>query len=150
MFEAEEFPRSSDPGLDFIKDQKDVLALRESTEVAQEAIGCRKHAGLTLDRLEHHGGRAICDRLLDLLEIVQRHFGKSWHLGFEELVPPRLSRRRHCRQRSPVEAVVHGDDLVGAVAISLSPFPGELDRSLDRFRTAVCKERPMQAAVSFN
>jgi hypothetical protein len=50
-----------------------------------------------------------------------------------------------------MEAVDHGDDLVGTIAVFLSPFAGELDRSFDRFRPLLVKKarcKPLWRAIS--
>jgi len=49
-----------------------------------------------------------------------------------------------------MESVVHGDDVVGAIAVFLSPFSRELDRSFNCFRAAVGEKSPMQSAVARN
>src|ERR1700730_11438183 len=150
VLEAEEFSCSSDPGLDLVEDEKNALTLRQNTQISQERVGCNKHTSLTLDRLQHHGDRIGRDGSLDLLQVVKLHFGKSRHFWLEQPLPLRFAGCRHRRQRSPLEAVIHGDDLVGAVAIFLPPFSGKLDRSLDRFRTAVGEKSLVQSAVARN
>jgi hypothetical protein len=45
-----------------------------------------------------------------------------------------------------VEAVIQGDDLIGAVAMDLPPLAGELDGALVRLRTAVGEERLIKSA----
>src|SRR5690606_22741281 len=44
-----------------------------------------------------------------------------------------------------MEAVIHGDDLVSAVAMQLTPFTCQLDGAFIGLRTAVGKEHPVEA-----
>ena len=113
----------------------------------RNGIGRLEHAGLALDRLQHHRHGARRDGRLDRGKIVQRHLHEAGHLRFVELLPLRLARRRHGGERAAVEAVIHGDDLVGAIAIFRAPFARQLDRALVGLGAAVGEEHLVQPAV---
>ena len=114
---------------------------------AQERDGRLEHAGLALDRLQHDRDGPRRDGRLDRGKVVQRHLHEAGHLGFVEMLPLRLARRRHRGKRAAVEAVIHGDDLIGAVAMFRAPFARQLDGALVGLGAAVGEEHLMQPAM---
>jgi hypothetical protein len=63
------------------------------------------------------------------------------------MFPLRLAGCRHSGERAAVEAVIHGDDFIGAIAMLRSPLARQLDRPLVGLGTAVGEEDLMQAAI---
>ena len=120
---------------------------RQCAQVAQERMVGLEHAGLALDRLQHDRDRARRDRRLDRGEVVQRHLDEAGHLRCVQLLPLRLARRRHRGERAAMEAVIHGDDLVGAVAVFRAPFARQLDGAFVRLGAAVGEEHLVQPAM---
>ena len=106
-----------------------------------------EHAGLALDRLQHDRDRPRRDGRLDRGKVVQRHLHEAGHLGFIEMLPLRLARCGHRGKRAAVEAVIHGDDLIGAVAMFRAPLARQLDGALVGLGAAVGKEHLMQPAM---
>src|SRR6516162_8088764 len=134
MFKPEKSSRSTHSGLNLVEDEKNACASRQVTNPAQECIGCNEYSGLTLDWLQHHGHGVLRDSLLHFLQLVKLYFREARHLWLKQLAPLRLSGCGHCRKRAPMEAMLHGDDLISAIAIFLPPLAGELDCPLDCFR----------------
>ena len=58
VLESEELAGAADPGLDLVEDQQDAVLGRQSAQAAQELVRRDEHAGLALDRLQHHGDGA--------------------------------------------------------------------------------------------
>ena len=74
------------------------------------------HAALALDRLDQDRGRLRPDRLLDRLEIAERHLVEALDHRAEAFEVFLLSARRERRERAAVERALEGDD---AIALGL-------------------------------
>src|SRR3546814_20228336 len=71
---------------------------------------------------------------------------RSGHLRREQGLPVRLAGRRHGRQGAAVEAVLGGDDLVGASTAGRAPPAGELDRARVGLGAGIGEEGLVEAA----
>ena len=78
------------------------MPLGQRAQVAEESVRRDEHPGFP-DRLEHDSDCVGRDRSLDLLDIVEPHLAEAPDLRLEQLLPLRLSRRRHRSQHAAVE-----------------------------------------------
>ena len=148
MLEAEEFAGAADPGLDLVEDQQDAVARCVSARRPR-----RNSSVATNTPASPWIGSSITATVFGVIarstaaRSLSAHLGKSRHLRLEQLLPLRLAGGRHRGERAAVEAVIHGDDLVGAAAMLLAPFARELDRALDRLGARIGEEGLVQPAL---
>ena len=145
LFEGEQRAGAADAGLHFVEDQQQVVAVAQRAQVAQECRRRGDHAGLALHRLQHHRHRVRSDQRLDRADVAQPRLRKAGYLGLEQPVPAGLARGAHRGQRTAVERLREGDDLVRATAMPLTPAPRQLDRTLVGLGAAGGQEHPRQA-----
>src|SRR5690606_30592636 len=69
---------------------------------------------------------------------------KARHLRRKHNIPTRLARCRHRGQRTTMEAVIEGNDFVGAITLDLPPFTGQFDGALVGFGAAIGKEHAVE------
>ncbi len=55
MLVVKQLSGAADAGLDLVEDQQQAMILRQRTQLLQELVGGRPHAGFALNRLQHHG-----------------------------------------------------------------------------------------------
>src|SRR5690606_15646886 len=82
--------------------------------------------------------------------IIQVSLGETFDLWREDAVPARLARRGHGGQRAAMEAVIEGNDLVGAIALELAPLARQLDGALVGLGPAVCEEDAVETGCPRN
>ncbi len=143
----EQLSGAAHAGLDLVDNQQQAVRPSQRSQIAQELIGRRPHAGFALDRLQHDADGLVCDQPFDGGEIVQLCLGKARHLGLEQRLEGFLAGGRHGRQRPAVEAALEGDDLVGAVLVQGAVFAREFDRAFVGFRARIGEEHLIEAAV---
>ncbi|MNI48567.1 hypothetical protein D3C73_1031350 [compost metagenome] len=145
MLVGEHLAGAAHAGLDFVHDQQQLVLVGQLAQALHELLGSGEDAAFTLHRFQHDGDGLVVDQLLHRFQVVQFGLGEAFHLRGEHLVPARLARCGHRGQRAAVEAVVHGDDLVGAVLLDLAPLARQLDGAFVGFAAAVGEEDAVKA-----
>ena len=119
--------------------------------------GCRPHAALALDALEHDRARRA-DALWHGVKqvgqggvVVERHVDEAGGKRLEVPVEDLLARCGKRRERAPVEALPCGDYRAGPTQVGGSPAPRELDGALVCLGAGVREERlPRRARCALN
>ena len=77
MFIGEERAGSTEPGLDFIEHEQNVVLIADLATFAQVPIRRENHAALTLNRFGEKADRILVDRLLEGLRVIVRYHLES-------------------------------------------------------------------------
>src|SRR5262249_56214114 len=83
MREVREFGGAPNAGLDFVEDEQKATLLGQSTQINQELVCGGNHAGLSLDRLEHHRGGLWRNEPFHGHQIVEGSLGESRYFRLE-------------------------------------------------------------------
>ena len=147
VLESHPASRATDTGLHLVEHQQRPYPGRQLAQSGQVVALGRDHAALSLDRLDEDGAGVGTDGRLDRLEIVERNEAETGGQRLELLPVPRHAGGREGAQGPAVKAALGHDDLGHRRAPSKAPpLPGQLDRGLDRLRTAVAEEGPVESA----
>jgi hypothetical protein len=123
------------PALDLVEDQQRAVLVTGLASGAKQLGLERVDAGLALDRLEQHRGRALVHRGGQRAGVVARHDPEAGHQGSERSLLRLLGRGGQRAHRPSVEAALHHHELP-----SLAALAGQLERALDRLGARVAEE----------
>ena len=98
-------------------------------------------------RLEEDGGGLAGRRLLDRLDVVERHADEAFEQRRERRAVLLVAGGGDGGHRAAVEGVLGDDDLVGAVAVLFAPLARDLDEALDGLGAAVAEEDLVEAGA---
>jgi hypothetical protein len=134
---------TTNPGLHFIENQQHAPFITQLTQPLQERLIGDVDAPFALNGLQQDRARLVINQLSDRFQVVEGCVSKAGNQRAQAFVILRLSRRRHCRERPPMESIRERDR---AELLRPAVQPSQLDRPFIRFRTAVRKERLTEAA----
>jgi len=104
-------------------------------------------AAFTLDRLQKHAARPSGNRRLQGRQVVEGRVFESLRQRGKARLEFLLPRRGDRRQRSPVEGIPHGDQLIPAAEPFMAVFPRQLDGRLVGLRAAVAEKNLVREGV---
>ena len=71
------------PALHLVQDQQEIVLVAQLAQLLEEARRRGADAALALDRLDQNGGGLLADRILDLVDLAQRHRIEAGQAGPE-------------------------------------------------------------------
>src|SRR5581483_3157447 len=138
MFECKELSGSSEAALDFVKDERCVMAIGGFAGRAKKLDGRRTYAALALDRFDHNGARFVGNSGVELLDVVAVHELNGAGQRVEILAVLRLAGERQRAQRAAMERTVEGNDLaLGFAAAIVSRVTNQFQCAFNGFGAAV-------------
>ena len=144
---AEQAAEAPHPGLHFVQDEQDVVAVAPFAQPL-EIVGVGDvDAALALHRLHHHGDGVVGGGVHHGLDVVEIDVGKALGDGLKELVVVGLAGGGDGVHGAPVEGVEGGDDLVGAVLVQLAVAAGDFERAFHGLGAAVAEKHPVHTGV---
>ena len=127
--------------LDLVQDQDDIFLITELTQAFQELFGSRVNTSLALYSLGDDGTGLVCNLSFYALKVIEIRKFYATHQRLKRLSVVCSTRHGKCTDAAAVERMVHGNDLMICMAISLvGIFLGSFQSTLDSLCTTVCEE----------
>src|SRR5579864_1746111 len=139
MLVAKQFAGAAHTGLDFVDDEKQVLAVAQVAQTRQVVLARHHDTALALNSLDHYRDRLIVDGALERGDVVIRHEPEPGHQRQEALMVLFLAGRAQSADSAAVEGAERGENFEPA-ALAMAPSARELNRRLDGLRTRVAEE----------
>ena len=145
---GEQIAGAAHAGLHLVEHQQQAVVVAELAQRPEEGMRRGAHAAFALHRLDQDAGGVRADRLLDGLEIAERHLVEAIHRRPEAFEIFRRAGRGQRRQRAAVKRAFEGDDAVAlGMALGGVIFARDLDRAFHRLGAGIGEEHEVGKAL---
>src|SRR6266699_2376003 len=134
VFPTEELAGASHACLYLVADHYQVLLVAPLPHPLDELLGAWINAAFALHRLDQHTYRLLARSRLQSLQVIEGRLFEAICQGYPCRLVVRLPGCRSCSQGAAMEAALHADNLIRAVAMQPPVFTRQLDRSLVSLR----------------
>ena len=138
---GEQLAGAAHAALHLVEDEQQAVLVAQLAQALQELVGADAHAALALHRLDHDGGRLGPDRLLDGLQVAERHEIEARRRLAEAFQILLVAGGGDGGERAAVEGALEGDDAPAlGMAVGEVVAPRQLDGALAGLGAGIAEE----------